>query len=40
MKVAPVTAEVASDAPATVSAVPSPPKAKPAAAKNKRAEAN
>src|ERR1700761_3906702 len=42
MKVAPVTAEVASDAPppATVSAVPLPPVAKPAAAKNKRAEAN
>jgi hypothetical protein len=40
MKVAPVTAEVAGDAPATVSAVPLPPVAKPAAAKNKRAEAN
>jgi hypothetical protein len=40
MKVAPVTAEVASDAPATVSAVPLPPVAKPVAAKNKRAEAN
>ena len=42
MKVAPVTAEVATDAPppATVSAVPLPPVAKPAAAKNKRAEAN
>jgi hypothetical protein len=42
MKVAPVTAEVATDAPppATVSAVPLPPVAKPAAARNKRAEAN
>jgi hypothetical protein len=42
MKVAPVAAEVASDAPATVSAVPLPPvpKAAPAPAKNKRAEAN
>jgi hypothetical protein len=41
MKVAPVTAEVASDAPrATVSAVPLPPIAKPSPAKNKRAEAN
>jgi hypothetical protein len=39
MKIAPVTAEIADDAPATVSAVP-PPVAKPAAAKNKRAEAN
>jgi uncharacterized protein DUF2865 len=42
MKVAPVTAEVASDAPppATVSAVPLPPIPKAAPAKNKRAEAN
>jgi hypothetical protein len=40
IKVAPVTAEIAGDAPATVSAVPLPPVAKPAAAKNKRAEAN
>jgi len=41
MKVAPVTAEVANDAsPPTVSAIPLPPIAKPAAAKNKRAEAN
>jgi hypothetical protein len=42
MKVAPITSEVATDAPppATVSAVPLPPIAKPAAAKNKRAEAN
>ena len=42
MKVAPVTAEVAGDATttATISAVPLPPIAKPAAAKNKRAEAN
>jgi hypothetical protein len=39
MKVAPVTAEVSSDGPATVSAVP-PPIAKPSPAKNKRAEAN
>jgi hypothetical protein len=38
MKVAPVTAEVASDAPATVSAVPLPPIAKPA--REKRASAN
>jgi hypothetical protein len=38
MKVAPVTAEVASDVPATVSAVPSPPKVKPA--REKRASAN
>ena len=42
MKVAPVTAEVASDAPppATVSAVPLPPVPKAAPVKNKRAEAN
>jgi hypothetical protein len=39
MKVAPVSAEVAGDAPATVSAVPPPPSAKPAT-KNKRADAN
>jgi hypothetical protein len=38
MKVAPVTAEVASDAPTTVSAVPLPPIAKPA--REKRASAN
>lgn len=41
MKVAPVTADIASNAPpATVSAMPLPPIAKPSAAKNKRAEAN
>jgi hypothetical protein len=41
MKVAPVTAEVASEAPpATVSAIPLPPTPKTAVAKNKRAEAN
>jgi hypothetical protein len=42
MKVAPVTADIASNAPppATVSAVPLPPIAKPSPAKNKRAEAN
>jgi uncharacterized protein DUF2865 len=42
MKVAPVTTEAASNVPppATVSAVPLPPIAKAAAAKNKRAEAN
>jgi hypothetical protein len=42
MKVAPVTAEVASDAPppATVGSVPLPPVAKPAPAKNKRADAD
>jgi hypothetical protein len=38
MKVAPVTAEIASDAPATVSAVPLPPIAKPT--REKRASAN
>jgi len=40
MKVAPTSADVAGDAPATVSAIPLPPIAKPAVAKNKRAEAN
>jgi hypothetical protein len=42
MKVAPATAEVASDAPApvTVGSIPPPATAKPAAARNKRAEAN
>ena len=39
MRVAPVTAEVASDEPATVGSIPLPP-VKPATAKNKRADAN